>query len=275
MNEFGRVVVGFDGSPEAAEALAWGVRTARSHHAPLLVLIATGEPFFVAGNPLAIPGATLAATWAQQARTALAAVGSDIDYRVEFRAQRPAQALTRESDRDCVTVVGATGHGRGAGLLLGSVSQHVAHHAEGPVVVVRTPAASQSTRIVVGIDGSSASQRALEFGLDVARAQGGEVTALYACRRHSLTGWGGSEGIRSAQVRVAEVVATYREKFPDIDLQPVVVAADAVHALSDVSTSAALIVVGARGRGAFPGLSLGSVSDGVLRTAQCPVAVVR
>jgi nucleotide-binding universal stress UspA family protein len=72
-------------------------------------------------------------------------------------------------------VVGARGLGGFRRLLLGSVSEQCLHHASYPVAVVRTspaPAgADASPRVVVGVDGSAASQRALVWAVDEARAR--------------------------------------------------------------------------------------------------------
>jgi nucleotide-binding universal stress UspA family protein len=49
----------------------------------------------------------------------------------------PAQVLLNVADRADLLVVGSRGHGGVAGALLGSVSQHCAHHARCPVLIVR------------------------------------------------------------------------------------------------------------------------------------------
>jgi nucleotide-binding universal stress UspA family protein len=73
----------------------------------------------------------------------------------------------------------------------------------------------------------------------------------------------------------AEVLAGWSEKYPDVAVHRVTVRAHPVAALVDSSKGAELVVVGSRGRGGFAGLLLGSVSQGVLHHAHCPVMVVR
>ncbi|MGL5825999.1 MAG: universal stress protein, partial [Nocardioides sp.] len=68
---------------------------------------------------------------------------------------------------------------------------------------------------------------------------------------------------------------TASEKFPDVDLVTESIPVAAGRALADASLTASLVAVGSRGRGAFPGLMLGSVSQYVLGRAHCPVAIVR
>jgi nucleotide-binding universal stress UspA family protein len=286
MPDVARVVVGFDGSPEAEVALAWAISASHRRHVPLVVVIASGEPFYSADNAVSIPGPMLAEAWASSARD-LVARSADVDsegveHRVVISALRPSNALIRESGPDTLTVVGAVGHGRIAGVFLGSVSQHVARHAAGTVVVVRA-VPPQADRIVVGIDGSPESQAALEFALTEADRDGARVAAIYALRPRGMRGLGPAgagnadrlDGVQDAQRLVAETTAGYGEKFPDVQLEPEVVTSDAVRALTDASSRATMVVVGARGRGAFSGISIGSVSQGVLQDSRCTVAIVR
>jgi nucleotide-binding universal stress UspA family protein len=70
-------------------------------------------------------------------------------------------------------VVGASGHSPVAGLLMGSVSQYVSQRADSPVVVVREQAHPTACRIVVGLDGSPASDKAVAFAFEVAAQAGG------------------------------------------------------------------------------------------------------
>jgi nucleotide-binding universal stress UspA family protein len=167
-------------------------------------------------------------------------------------------------------------------MVLGSVSQHVTRHAHCPVVVVRGRHSAGSNRIVVGVDGSEVSLKALSFAVDQAELTGGTVVAVHGRSMTAMTGpWdvdvapAVSEELESAERLLAEAVAGMRDDHPDVpvELQPMPV--PAVRALADASLTASLVVVGTRGRGGFVGLLLGSVSAGVLQHAQCPVAVVR
>ena len=74
---------------------------------------------------------------------------------------------------------------------------------------------------------------------------------------------------------MAESLAGWREKYPDVDVREHVIRALPAEALIGESEGADLLVVGSRGRGGFGGLLLGSVSHTVLQHAHCPVAVVR
>jgi nucleotide-binding universal stress UspA family protein len=167
--------------------------------------------------------------------------------------------------------------------MLGSVSQHVARHADCPVVVVREPEDHSATRIVVGVDGGPAGEAALGFAFDEAARRGSPLTAVQSYGEHTLSGTG---VVLPMERPAGEVRATYerelyallvpwKEKFPDVTVRAEVVPGHPVRLLRDVSERAALVVVGSRGRGGFASLLLGSVSTGVLHRARCPVVVVR
>jgi nucleotide-binding universal stress UspA family protein len=83
------------------------------------------------------------------------------------------------------------------------------------------------------------------------------------------------ERIAEEERLLAEAVAGVQADHPDVHLEPEAIPVVAWRALADASAAATLVVVGSRGRGAFTGMLLGSVSQQVLHHAQCPVAVVR
>ncbi|SMD27505.1 Universal stress protein family protein [Kibdelosporangium aridum] len=81
--------------------------------------------------------------------------------------------------------------------------------------------------------------------------------------------------VREAEETLAEQLARWQQKYPDVRVTRQVVRDRPAHALLRFSDEAQLIVVGSRGRGGFRGLLLGSTSQHLLRHAPCPVAVVR
>jgi nucleotide-binding universal stress UspA family protein len=138
--EQGRIVVGVDGSAASRDALRWAARQAELTGASLEVVTSWSYPttygFPVIAN----------VDWEQGARTvldeALADELGDAAERVVRRVVEghPARVLAELAAGADLLVVGSRGHGGFAGLLLGSVSEHVVTHAPCPVVVVRHPA---------------------------------------------------------------------------------------------------------------------------------------
>lgn len=77
------------------------------------------------------------------------------------------------------------------------------------------------------------------------------------------------------QVVLAERIAGWSEKYPDVQVRRVVKRDKPRRTLLELSQSAQLVVVGSRGRGGFAGLLLGSTSQALVHHAGCPVMVVR
>ncbi len=137
--ESGRVIVGVDGSASSKAALAWAARFAKLSSLPLVAVATWDFPAsytWVArppeGDPAIETAGALKATLAE-------VLGDDpgIEVGTEVICGHPAQVLTSLSRFAALLVVGSRGHGEFAGMLLGSVSQHVVAHAHCPVLVVR------------------------------------------------------------------------------------------------------------------------------------------
>ncbi|MDA8368930.1 MAG: universal stress protein [Nocardiopsaceae bacterium] len=142
----GRIVVGVDGSPHSTAALRFALAEAARNGAVLVAVHAYQQPVPVGPGMLAASGYTLddaalvartteyVSSLIDEARTAQAA---DVDAQVEVVEDHAAHALLHAGSKAALLVVGSRGRGGFRGLLLGSVSQAVLHHAEVPVAVVR------------------------------------------------------------------------------------------------------------------------------------------
>lgn len=139
-----RVVVGIDGSAGSGRALRWAADEAGEHGAELYVVMAYAIP----APPLTIgygaPPWRSDDAWRGDAEALLQAtltetLGDEPASRVrsEVVEGSPAKALIEASEQADLLVVGTRGHGGFAGMLLGSVSQHLAAHAACTVAVVR------------------------------------------------------------------------------------------------------------------------------------------
>jgi nucleotide-binding universal stress UspA family protein len=142
-SEWTRVVVGVDGSDYSKSALRWAAGEAKTHNAELTVASVWTPPPTVDPPYGNIAWGTdlepqLQATVILQT-TVEEVLGEDpgLVVRREVRGGNPARVLIDLSEGADALVVGARGHGGFVGMVLGSVSQHVAAHAATTVVVVR------------------------------------------------------------------------------------------------------------------------------------------
>jgi nucleotide-binding universal stress UspA family protein len=275
-----RVIVAYDGSADADRGLDWAVDHAEARGLPIEVVASSGDLEYLPERTAA-EADQLVQGWLGAATARLKESGHD-DWTTTATRDRIVPALIDASRSASLLVLGAQGHGVLGGMVLGSVSQHVTRHAHCPVVVVRGPHTSDSDRVVVGVDGSQASLKALAFAFDHAEPTGGTVVAVHGRSMTAMTGpWdvdvapAVAEEMESAQRLLAEAVAGLREEHPHVTLEMEPMPLPAIRALADASLTASLVVVGTRGRGGFVGLLLGSVSASVLQHAHCPVAVVR
>jgi nucleotide-binding universal stress UspA family protein len=268
-----RILVAYDGSPEAELALRWASEEARG----------TGRGLHVVAVDDVVTSPWGAGT-VHRGEEALAGIEKtlgDLDVVAETRVGHVTGELLGAAASAELVVVGSRGHGRAEDLLVGSVSQHLARHAPCPVVVVRPTREDAARRIVVGVDGSSTSSAALEYACRRAERTGETVVALHGWRTRapSTDVWNAEpralEGLSHRQVLLAESVAGLRADHPDVVLEQEAVPVAPVRCLVDASHNASLLVVGSHGLGFFGGLLLGSVSQAVLQRAECPVAVVR
>lgn len=133
-------------------------------------------------------------------------------------------------------------------------------------------------KVVVGVDGSANSGRALETAAAEARLRGAPLKVVHA---YETTRFVVTEPHRDAatlQSAAQEVLDHALAKLPakeGLDLEGVVIAGEPAQVLIDASDGASLLVVGTRGLGGFTGLLLGSVSTKCVHHAHCPVLVAR
>lgn len=139
------ITVGIDGSSHSARALEWALNEAAIRHARLTVLtIHSVAVSGWSGNPILLPGDAEDQEKARQAAEELtlkaaSQLGEAQPASITVRAVTgfPAEELIKASGDADLLVVGSRGAGGFAKLIMGSVSDQVAHHAHCPVAVVR------------------------------------------------------------------------------------------------------------------------------------------
>lgn len=288
------ILVGYDESPESAAALQWATARAGAMEADLRIVYAADPPVplpWTSGTLL--PGNSIvlhsAAKVARRAATQVRRGGSSVRVRSEGVVGSPAAELIARSDGAAFVVVGRSRYGKLAEL--GSVSFALASHARCPVVVVQGGpgrTVGPDRPVVVGVDSSRSSRRALSFAARIAAPSNAPLVVVSAWASPEREPWMGqlwadsgraadlvASASERARVAVAEAIAQVHDEHPDLDVVGHAQEGRAQEALLQEDRQAGLVVVGSRGHGGFPGLMLGSVSRAMLRQSVVPVAVVR
>ena len=135
-------------------------------------------------------------------------------------------------------------------------------------------------RILVGVDGSESSIRALEWAADLAERTGATLRAVITWEWPTSYGWAfafpsGYDPTSDATKVLDGALAPVRTAHPGVQIDEAVVEGHPAQVLVGESPEADLLVVGSRGHGAFAGMLLGSVSEHCVSNARCPVVVVR
>jgi nucleotide-binding universal stress UspA family protein len=137
--------------------------------------------------------------------------------------------------------------------------------------------------ILVGVDGSRGSRKALTWAAAEAAEHGAELVVVNVWERTlppaagtpSVPEHDGAESSKQAADELVKIITEELGENPPVVAQPLVKRGRPAEVLIEQSAGANLLVVGTRGHGGFAGLLLGSVSQHVAAYAQCPVAVVR
>ncbi|MDT5338593.1 MAG: hypothetical protein QOD90_4098 [Mycobacterium sp.] len=286
------VVVGVDGSAGSRIALQWAARDAELRGVALTLVHVVA--------PTAGPWreSSVLPEWAHREREHGHQVLDDarktlderpkhtrLRVRCEMPSAHAVSALVDLSKDAEMVVVGCLGTGTLRGRHLGSVSSGLAHYAHCPVAVIHDgiPLDTESTApILVGIDGSPASESAIAVAFDEAARRNVGLVALHAWKDVSVfdsavsfkrDGW---PALHSKEEEALEGrLASWIERYPDVPVRRLIVRDEPARPLIDQSRAAQLIVVGSHGSGGFAGMLLGSVSAAVVMLARVPIIVAR
>ncbi len=284
------IIVGVDDSPPSKVAVDWAARDAARRGVPLKVVFVLQPPAVMAFPDVPMPPSYLhwqegegAKLLERSLATAQEAAG---DARLEISTEMvsgPAVPVLADLSTDAeMIVVGCHGRGALARTLLGSVSTGLVHHAHCPVAIIHDedplmPHPSQAP-VVVGVDGSPASEHALEIAFEQASFRGVDVVAVHAWSDSGVFEFPGVDWTTMqamGEETLSERLSGWQERYPDVLVRRVVAADRPAHQLLEQAESAQLLVVGSHGRGGFAGMLLGSVSTAVVHAARMPVIVAR
>lgn len=290
----GAVIGALDGSPADGPLLDWAADEADRLGAPLRLLTAVDPGIQLTPYDVVASGSpNLTEQLDADARRLLDAAAArararhaDLDIATSAPWGPAASAIVRLADGARLVVVGAPARGLLDRMLLGSVALPVVAHAPCPVAVVPADTVvTAPTHLVVGVDGSERSGRAVELAMDMAEGTGAPVTCVIGWNVEVQDGvvvtepasdrWAAVEQRYAA--RAHHVVDPVAARHPTVPVRVEVRHGTASTVIRDAATElgADRVVVGSRGLGGFRGLLLGSVSRRVLEHAGRVVVVVR
>ncbi|MFJ9709398.1 universal stress protein [Streptomyces sp. NPDC101234] len=279
------IVVGIAPDPGLRTALTWAADEAARRRLPLRVVHAEGVP------TRGYRGREVPPSW-EEWNAALHKEGRQLlDEATAFVVARQPDVRTdtllaegdpvwvlREQSREATAVVLGSRHLSRTQEVFGSASVAipVMAHARCPVVVVPEPehVPREPGYFVVGVDGSEHGAAAVDLAFEEAALHGARLRALYVWQPGPLRIFDEHEPQEEARRLLSEIVAGRQARYPEVELRHEVVVGHPVQVLADASADALGLVVGTRGRGGFTGMLLGSVSQGVLHHARCPILVV-
>ena len=281
-----KIVVGMDGSDASIEALRFAADEAETLDADLTAVTVWEMPPLALGYVSAADASGAMDPWVEKAVDAtLGEAGEKVTRRVETGSA--SAALLRVAEDADLLVVGSRGHGALAGVILGSVSNQLANHADCPLTVLPAPRDGSSHDpdgpIVVGVDGSSNATAALHWAADRAVRLGRRLRVVMAWRGE-VAGWlAGTDVLDEwpadddfkAQARDMLTEVVDEARLPDsLEVDLVLGEGAPATVIREACGGASMLVLGARGRGGFMGLLLGSVTAHLLNHLEGPTTVV-
>lgn len=285
------IVAAVDGSPDSDGAVRWAAAEAAARNTCLTLIhvVPTAPVEFSApevvleidrwqmssGEQVLVDARSVA-----EAATEKGVRPTEVKTVLERRSA--VAALTRASNDALMVVVGGRGRGPIGRRLLGSVSAALIRHASCPVVVTHGSTSTDPTAahrpVLLGLDGTSASELATGEAFDVASRRGVGLIALHAWSDvgvFPLLGMDWRNYEDDGETVLTERLAQWGARYPDVKVERRLVCDRPTHWLLEEAKSAQLVVVGSHGRGGFAGMLLGSVSTAVAEEAPVPVMVVR
>ena len=261
------ILVGIDGSSPSLAALKWACDLAARHGAKVTAISAwtyppsTLPPLVGAPSP---PGEVFADAARKILEHALGAANPSVEVETEVILGGAGAVLVENSDDFDLMVVGRTGRGRLARMIIGSTTRHVARHATCPVVIVND-ATEVESRITVAGDGSKHSIDALNWAMRLDPEA--TIAAVYSHDEPTLDDVPLDDAVRDdfderATDFVDDVIKQATpEGAPTTKVYGEVRTGDPRTTIVDATQAGTLLVLGARGLSGVAGVLVGSLAD--------------
>ncbi|MEO3756915.1 universal stress protein [Mycobacterium sp. B14F4] len=284
------MVVGVDGSAEAAAAVRWAAAVAQRYDAPLELVTGLSRRAGALGElteaAAAFRSAAVthhrdsAATILESAEEEVRAAFGELNV-VTLASDVPVhQLLTDRSRTARMVVLGSEAVSAAAAMLVGSTTLTVAAHSASPVVVWRGGDDAPTGRpVVLAVEDAATGPAAFDAAFEFASRFGVGVHAVHTWFRFRpppglasayVTDWDGLEALQWQGL--LSVLEPWTERYPDVEVTYFVEPEGATKALLRHAAEAQLVVVGNRSHNALAGALLGSTSLNLLH--HCPIPVM-
>jgi nucleotide-binding universal stress UspA family protein len=287
------VVVGLDDSEGTRAAIGWAAAAADAHGCSLTFLHAYPDFVHSAVRGLTLPESELEAKSARimdRAEAQLRSTGWDGVIARVTHCGPPAEFLSSYQAEVRMVVMGRRGTGGFRDLLVGSTAYGVAESSQVPVVIVPSEwdaGCARDRPVVLGLDYDTGNA-AIGFAFDLATLTSQRIQATHVFTPQIVpvqagigywpptASWphGTDESLDEVQRAVAEQLAGWSEKYPDVKVKRDVVAGSPAGELVAEGRGASLLVVGGKDHGTLSSALLGSVARNLMHHATCPLAVV-
>lgn len=281
------VLIGVDGSAGSRAAVIWAAQEAALHSQPV-TLMHVIEP--IISGPIEIDEEIIA-EWqddpahdiirrAQKDLRAATDASPALEVGAEVLYANAQFALVDASKHAQMVAVGHRGRSALGRFLLGSVSSGLVRNAHCPVAIVHGDEDSSidpNAPILLGIDGSPASEAATAWSFDEASRRGVPLVALHAWSDvgvFPILGMNWRTYRDQGEELLGERLAGWQERYPEVCVTRKVVCDKPARWLLEESQHSQMVVVGSHGRGRLGAKLSGSVSSALARSANVPVIVV-
>lgn len=282
------IVVGIDDSPASDGALRWAAAEAALWEASLTVVYAA-TPTMATWSAVPMPTGLL--DWQRDVglriledaeKTVKELTQGSVAVRTEFHRGSPTTTLVERSRTARMVVDGCRGRGALARAALGSVSTGLVHRAQCSVAVVHHDESSEpavpTAPVLLGFDGSSASDAATAIAFEEARRRDVELLVVHAWWSAGAFDFPGvvwEDVLPQVDRDIAGRLEQWERRFPGVTVRRVVEPDMPARRLVNYSHTAQLVVVGSHGHGGVASALLGSVSSAVVQAVRIPVVVAR
>lgn len=273
------IVIGLSGSMHSHPALAWGVAYAVDHRLSVDLVHVVDDTWGARAPEYTAEAIVLAERHIIEEVERVRSNHPTLAVHGVVLVGSPDRELCAHAEHAELLVVGSHPLERFGDTVFSRRASHIAERAACSVAVVPSTTKSPGTGVVVGVDGSDVSVRALRFAAANAALRGDALTAVHAWI--PPWPWDADPGVwpdapaAEDELVLAEAVAGLTEDYPDLQVVRKLPSARPADALYGASIGARMLVVGSHGRQGLERAWFGSVSAELVLSMPCPVCVIR